>query len=123
MIFTNQVPATKLNWKYVLGEIQELKKEIINMNIKGIRNELCDVYTCSMCAIETSTGIPMPIFWMRSANVYNQRVKFFETYLNRIGLKFKIKYLRYGGNYKKAEKRRKVFELAVNDQLKGEHYE
>ncbi len=117
MIFTNQTPSTNLDWKYVLGEVQELIKEVIKINLPGIRNELCDVYTCIMCAIETSTGIPMPIFWMRSANEWNSRMEFFRRYLNEIGLEFKIEYLCYGANYNKAHKRRKVFELARDDQF------
>lgn len=118
MIFTNDTPATGLDWKYVLGEVSELIKEIKKLNLKGIRNELCDVYTCAMCAIETSTGIPMPIYWMRSANEWYKRLAFFTLYLNKIGLEFKVEYMRYGGNYKKVEKRMKVVELAIKDQLK-----
>ena len=117
MIFTNEVPATGLDWRYVLGEIRELLVEVKKLNVRGILDELCDVYTCSMCAIETSTGIPMPIFWMKSANGWVDRMNFFREYLNRAGLEFKVEYLRYGANYKKAEKRRKVVELAIEDQL------
>lgn len=117
MIFTNETPATKLTWTYVLGEVRELIDEIKNLNLIGIRNELCDVYTCAMCAIETSTGIPMPIFWMRSANGWYKRLEFFKLYFNKIGLEFKVEYVRYGSNYKNAEKRRKAIELAIEDQI------
>ena len=117
MIFTNQTPATNLDWLYVWGEVKELWQEICRFNLKGIRNELCDVYTCAMCAIETSTGIPMPIFWMRSANAWEERMSFFKWYLEEVGLEFKVEYLRFGANYNKAHKRRKVFDLAVEDQI------
>jgi len=117
MIYTTDVPATNLDWKYTYGEVKELIQEIKRFNLKGIRNELCDVYTCAMCAITTTTGIRMPIYWMRSANGWNDRLNFFQKYLNEIGLEFKVEYLRYGANYKKAHKRRKVFELAVIDQI------
>jgi len=117
MMWTTDTPTTKLNWKAVWGEVIELWEEIIKFNLSGMRNELCDVYTCSMCAITTSTGMPVPIFWMRSANEWDKRMVFFTKYLDEVGLEFKVKYLRYGANYNKAHKRRKVFELAVEDQL------
>ena len=118
MIFSNEVSATGLNWKYVMGEVQELIEEVKQLNFAGVIDELCDIYTCSMCAVTTSTSIPMPIFWMRTANKWIERVAFFEHYLNEIGLEFKVEYLRYGNNYERAYKRRKVFELARDDQLK-----
>jgi len=117
MMLTTDTPTTDLTWKYVLGEIKELVEEIEQMNPEGIVNELCDVYTGAMCAITTSTGIPIPIFWMRSANEWFKRMEFFRIYLNRIGLEFKIEYLQYGANYEREWKRKKVVELAINDQL------
>lgn len=118
MIFTNEVPSTNMDWRYVWGEFKELLTEIKKLNLKGIRDESCDVYTCIMCALETYTGIPMPIFWMRSANAWIERVKWWENYFEQIGLDFKVEYLRYGANYKKAEKRRVIVELAIKDQIK-----
>lgn len=120
MIFTNETPATNLDWKYVWGEVLELWEEILKLNLLGIRNELCDVYTCAMCAIETTTGVPMPIFWMRSANGWEHRMEFFRMYLKELDLEFKVEYLRFGANYKKAHKRRKVVELAIKDQFNRE---
>lgn len=119
MIFTTDTPTINLNWKDTLGEATELWEKIIKFDLLGMRNELCDVYTCMMCAITTSTRIPMPIFWMRSANRWFERMKFFTKYLGELGLEFKVEYMRNGGNYKKAYKRRKVVELAVRDQLNG----
>jgi len=117
MILTTSVPSTNLDWKYVWGEIQELIVEIKRLNPIGIIDELSDVYTCSMCAITTSTNIPVPIFWMRSAAKWEDRIRFFKCYLNTIGLEYKVEYLRYGANYKRAYKRRKVVDLAIEDQL------
>lgn len=118
ILWTDQFPTTKLTFKYTLGEVKELIGETKALNVKGIISELCDVYTCSMCAIETHFGIPMPIFWKTSAYKWDERVEFFESYLGQVGLKFKIEYLRYGGNYLKKEKRQKVVELAIEDQIK-----
>jgi hypothetical protein len=118
-MLTTDTPTTKINWKHTWDEVIELWEEIIKGDLKGMRNELCDVYTNAMCAITTSTGIPMPIFWMRSANGWFDRMKFFKIYLNELGLEFKVEYLRYGANYKKDFKRRKVVELAVEDQIKS----
>ncbi|MFW9871480.1 MAG: MazG nucleotide pyrophosphohydrolase domain-containing protein [Candidatus Thorarchaeota archaeon] len=115
--WTNEFPTTKLSFGYTLGEVKELIEEIKKLNIKGIVSELCDVYTCSMCAIETYFGIPMPIIWNKSADKWNERVDFFTWYLSEVGLEFKIEYLRFGGNYKRKEKRRKVIELAIEDQI------
>jgi len=117
MLFTGQFPTTGLDFKYVLGEIKELFEEIKNKNPEGIVRELCDVYTCSMCAIQTHFGISMPLFWTRSAHEYTKRINFFKSYLNQIGLEFKIDYLKYGANYLKKEKRMKAVELAIRDQV------
>jgi len=117
ILWTNEFPTTKLTFKYTLGEVKELVEEIKARNMKGIISELCDVYTCSMCAIETHFRIPMPIIWHMAADKWNERVGFFQNYLAQVGLEFKIEYLRYGGNYLKKEKRRKVVELAIEDQI------
>lgn len=118
MIWTNNIPATKIDINYVWGEVKELVEEINKWDMEGFISELCDVYTCSMCAIETHLGIVMPVFWMKSVNVWMNRVRFFENYLKEFGLVFKVEYMRNGGNYKKKEKRMKVLELAIKDQLK-----
>lgn len=107
-----------MDWKYVYGEFLELLEEIRKLNWIGIVDELCDVYTCLMCVLETYTGIPMPIFWMRSADRWTQRLEFWMKYFDLLGLEFKVEYMREGSNYMKAEKRRRVVELAVEDQLK-----
>lgn len=116
--WTNEFPVTNLTFKYTLGEIVELLEEIKNFNIEGMVSELCDVYTCLMCAIDTHFKIPMPIVWHKSADEWLRRVDFFKSYLNQIGLEFKPEYLRYGGNYLKKEKREKTVELAIKDQIK-----
>ena len=118
ILWTNQFPTTKLTFKYTLGEVKEVIEEIKSFNIKGIISEICDVYTCLMCAIETHFGIPMPIFWKTSADKWDERFDFFTNYLKQVGLEFKVEYLRFGGNYLKKEKRRKVVELAIEDQIK-----
>ena len=117
MMWTTDTPTTAINWKDTWGEVIELWEEIIKFDLRGMRNELCDVYTNAMCAITTSTGISMPIFWMRSAIGWFERMEFFKIYLNELGLEFKVEYLRCGANYKKDFKRRKVVQLAVKDQL------
>ena len=117
MMFTTDTPTTAINWKDTWGEVIELWEEIIKFDLCGMRDELCDVYTNAMCAITTTTGIPMPIFWMRSANAWFQRMEFFKLYLAELGLEFKVEYLRYGANYKRDHKRMKVIQLEVEDQL------
>lgn len=117
MIFTNEVPSTNMRWKYVWGEVEELIEEIKKLNWKGIRDEACDVYTCSMCAIARYTNIPMPIFWMRSAYEWDRRRAFWMDYFRLVGLEFHARYLRYGSNYNKPEKRRRVIELAIKEQI------
>ena len=99
ILWTNQFPTTKLTFKYTLGEVKELIEEIKARNLKGIISELCDVYTCLMCAIETHFRIAMPIIWHMAADKWNERVGFFQNYFDQIGLEFKIEYLIFGGNY------------------------
>jgi hypothetical protein len=118
IVWTNEFPTTDLTFKYTLGEVKELIEEIKEFNLEGIISELCDVYTCTMCAIETHFGIPMPIVWHKSADQWNERVEFFEWYLSELNLEFKVEYLRFGGNYLRKEKRLKVDELAIEDQIK-----
>jgi len=118
VVYTNEFPITKLTFKYTLGEVVELFDEVKKFNIKGIVSELCDVYTCLMCAIDTHFKIPMPIIWHKSADEWIKRIDFFKSYLNQIDLEFKVEYLRYGGNYLRKEKRMKVVDLAIEDQIK-----
>lgn len=119
ILFTNQFPTTNLTFKYTLGEVNELIEEIKSFNIRGIISEACDIYTCLMCAIETHFGIPMPIFWKKSAIKWDERVVFFQNYLGQIGLEFKVEYLRFGSNYLDKKKRRKVTDLAIEDQVEA----
>jgi hypothetical protein len=118
IIFTNEFPVTKVTFRYTLGEVSEFLDEVKNCNVEGIISELCDVYTCLMCAIDTHFKIPMPIIWHKSADEWMKRIEFFKSYLSQVGLEFKSEYLRYGGNYLKKEKRKKVIELAIKDQIK-----
>lgn len=117
MIFTNEVPSTNMDMRYVYGEFLELLIEIKKLNLVGIADEACDVYTCLMCAIARYTNIPMPIFWMRSANRWQQRLIFWKKYFKEIGLEFKNCYIQEGSNFKRPEKRRRVVDLAIEDQL------
>lgn len=117
MKFTTDFPSSGLvNFHWVWTEVVEFFEEVKAVNFKGMRNELCDIYTCTMYAIEYHTGIPMPIFWLRSAIGWKKRVEFWEIYLGEFGLKFKLEYMKYGSNYERPEKRRKVLELAMEDQ-------
>ena len=118
MVFSHELPATGLDWAYVWGECIELYEEIISGNITGMINELCDVYTCSMIAFTTQTGISVPIFWKRTMKDWMHRVEFFKWYLGELGLEYKLEYLRYGANYKRSFKRFKVVSLAINDQYR-----
>lgn len=118
ILFTNEFPTTNLTFKYTFGEVVELFEEIKALNIRGVISEACDVYTCLMCAIETHFGIPMPIFWKKSAIKWDERVDFFQNYFGQIGLEFKIEYLRFGGNYLNKNKRRKIVDLAIEDQIR-----
>lgn len=117
ILWTKNLPATGLDWRYTFGEVLELIEELRSFNLSGIISELCDVYTCVMCSITTSTDISIPLFWTRSANEWLHRADWVKNYLNELNLEFKIEYLRYGGNYRKADKRRMFVRLAVKDQL------
>lgn len=116
MMFTNDFPTASPTWRHVKLEIVELWEEIKKFNLKGIRDEACDVYTTAMVAINTYTGIPMPLFWLRSAKVWIERNAWWEKYLTKFDLKFKPKYLVGGSNYNKIEKRASVLRLAIIDQ-------
>jgi hypothetical protein len=117
MIFTSEIPSKHMTWKYVWGEVEELIREIDQLNWRGIRDEACDVYTCAMCAIARYTDIPMPIFWMRTTNTWTKRRAVWMEYFRQVGLDFHPRYVRYGSNYKKYEKRRRAIELAIKEQL------
>ena len=116
MMFTDDFPTADPRWKHVKLEIVELWEEIKKLNWVGIRDEACDVYTISMVAIMTYTGIPMPLLWLRSAKVWIRRIEWWKTYLTLYDLKFKPEYLEGGGNYNKLEKRHAVLKLAIIDQ-------
>jgi Na+-driven multidrug efflux pump len=116
MIWTADLPATGMDWKYVMGEVRELWEEILKRNAQGILSEACDVYTCTLCAILTYTGVNLPVLWTRSARGWLHRVEVWKHILAGEGLVFKVEYLRYGSNYHKQDKVYKVLELARKDQ-------
>jgi hypothetical protein len=117
MLWTTDVPQTAINWHDTWLEVQELFEAICKLDLRGIVDESCDVYTFTMCTITNKTGIALPVFWTSAVNRWVKRGLFFKEYLERAGLEYKLEYLRYGANYKKAHKRRKVVELAIKDQL------
>lgn len=115
MLWTNDVPSSGMPWDYVLGEVAELIVEIKNANIEGILNELCDVYTCASCAFHTSTGIPLPLLWRRSANEWLKRLPVWEDIFDAAGLKFHARYLVNGSNHEKPWKVALALDLARKD--------
>lgn len=116
-LFPDQLPVTDMSWTYVLGEVGELFSELRKHNLKGAVDELCDVYTCIICATKSTTSISIPILWKRTAYKWFKRVEFFNWYFNQLDLEFKVDYLKYGGNYLKATKRLRVIRMAMKDQL------
>lgn len=121
-MFTNDFPTAQPRWKHVKLEIVELWEEIKKLNWTGIRDEACDVYTISMIAFMTYTGIPLPLFWLRSANAWVERIEWWKKYLATYNLEFKADYLTGGGNYHRLEKRHAVLKLAIIDQRGPEAY-
>jgi hypothetical protein len=105
MLFTNQVPTTGMKMNYVKGEFQELIQEIKILNFKGISDEACDVISCFICVISENIGIPLPIFWTKSAYGWIARAKWIESWLNSQGLPYAVWMMKFGGNYKKEHKR------------------
>jgi hypothetical protein len=123
MMFTNDFPTASPTWKHIKLEMMELWEEIKKFNLIGIRDEACDVYTVAMVVIMTYTGIPMPLFWLRSANIWIERNAWWKNYLGNLGLEFKPEYLTGGSNYCKLENRRLVAAAAIKDQRGCEAYE
>lgn len=117
LIMTSDLPVTGMSWGYVFGEVLELAEEVVAGRLDGVISEACDVYSCAMCAIETTIGKSVPIVRNRSTDGWLKRQEIWREYLRRMGLKYDQKYLVNGGNYKKACKRRLVVALAVKDQL------
>ena len=117
MIWTNDTPSSGMNWTYALGEFKELWEEVRKGDIKKAINELCDVYTSLSCAFQTTTNIPLPLIWTRSAKEWIRRLEEWESIFSYVGLNFDAKYLKNGGNYKKSWKVRAAIKLAINDQL------
>lgn len=113
--WTNKLPQTKLNWSYVCLEIKEFFRELKNCNVKRMMEEACDIYTVAMCAITTTTGIGIPLFWTWSAKEWIDRIEIWKSIFEKHGLPFKAEYIRYGGNYNKLWKVEKALELARRD--------
>jgi hypothetical protein len=116
MLYAHDLPSTGMDWLYVWGEILELRDAIFTRRLKNVLDELCDVYTCSMIALHTTTGISLPILWKRTAMAWIERESFWKWYITSVGLAYDVKYLRYGSNYRKMWKRRRAIALAVIDQ-------
>jgi len=116
MLFAKDLPATGMTWAYVAGEIVEFVEEVTKANLAGMVSEACDVYTCTTCAILTSTGINLPVVWTPSAIGWIERTDYYKSLLSGMGMDFKVEYLRYGSNPTKPEKVIKVIQLAKEDQ-------
>jgi hypothetical protein len=117
---SSDIPTTDIDLNYILGEVKELIDEIRVLDINKIIDEACDVYICFMSWLYCYYGINFPIINNRTINKYNKRIDFFKYYFNEIGLEYKLKYLKNGGNYKKDWKRIRAVRLAIRDQLKKE---
>ena len=117
IVYSKDLPVTGMSLSYVVGEIFELIEAIVNLDWSEVVGEFLDVYSCSMCVLETYFGINVPIVRNRSTIGWLRRQEIWREYLRRMGLKYDKKYLVNGGNYKKEYKRRLVVELAIKDQL------
>ena len=119
MLWTSDLPTTGMGWKFVLGEVVELFIEIIHLNLHGIISEACDVYTCAMCALETTIGRPVPILWRRTYNEWLARVEVWKEIFADHGLEWHVRYISGGGNYRRPEKIRVALDMARTEQQVG----
>lgn len=116
MLWTNQVPVTKMTWDYVFGEVIEVLEAILALSLGEFIAELCDVYTCATCALAEMTGVNLPIVWERSARGWFAREQWWADWLKEQGLPFNRWMMKFGGNYKKAHKRQLVQWMARTEQ-------
>lgn len=107
--------ASSISWRAVKAELFELLEA---RSLEEIKEEFSDVMYFTLCAIQTSTGISLPMSGS-SATIYKviHRLSVWEEIFNKEGLKFNKKYLVNGSNYKKIKKVELALELARKDQL------
>ncbi len=127
MLWTTDFPISGWGFRYTLGEVKEVIEEARQCNWDAMMAELCDVYTGFFCAITAHTGLPMPLFWERSAKEYARRISVWEDIFAQHELLFDAKYLINGSNYNREEKLLSVLKEAYKEQkgidYDGWHYE
>ena len=104
MIKTSQLHTNGMDFFYVFGEIIEVIEEIKKRNIIGVIDELCDVWTCILCAFYETTKIDVPVIWEKSAKSWLKRFDAWEIIFALNNLEYHPHYLKNGGNYKKIHK-------------------
>lgn len=112
MIRRSEVCCSKMNWLYVYGEIVEVWEEIRLLNVSGMMEELVDVVSCAQIAFWDMVKINGWVFKTKKYDEWSERWDVWKNWLLQNELQFKSEYMRFGANYKRKEKREKVFSMA-----------
>jgi hypothetical protein len=107
-----------LKWDAFRDEFGELVEAVKNRDLENFKEEVHDSLYSFYCALNTSTGINLPMFGIKSIDKILKRFEVWKVIFAENGLVFDKKYLFNGSNYEKIAKVNKALDLARKDQIK-----
>ena len=118
------VMASKLPFSYVIGEVIELKDEVVKLDFAEARKEWDDVVGCFLVWLTGVTGISFPLLpflGKGAADRWIARRVVWARIFDLHGVEFHRRYLTGGGNYCKRSRVKKAFSSAgYTDQIRWE---
>ena len=112
--------AAPMTFAYAMGEVWELVVEVLRANPAGIREEWCDAACCLQLWLYDVLGHrrdwEMVLGGVTAMEKFIARYAVWEKIFQEHGLRFEIRYVVNGGNYKKPHKVAAALELARADQ-------
>ena len=106
--------ASEITWKNIKDELQEVVEA---KSIEEFKGEVSDVLYFVYCAIESKTGVSLPMYGAeRTIKKVWYRLEHWKKLFANADMVFDKKYLLHGSNHDKPQKVMEAFKLAIDDQ-------
>lgn len=114
--YKSELLAAPMTFDYLLGEVGELSEAVRERSVAHTWEEWNDVMLCTVCWLARW----FPLLWLvpivpglglSSARKFEARVQTWEAILSFHGQTFDMQLLRFGSNYRKQHKVRRVLEM------------
>ena len=123
----DEVMASELPWSYVVGEVKELRDELVKRDFDEAKKEFEDVVGCTFVYLTGITGVNLPLvrhFGKGAAERWIARINVWKDIFNFHGVVFHKSVLTGGGNYRKRHKVEAALRKGgYNDEIKWDTLE